>query len=450
MRIMLALGWYFPDSLGGTEVYVRSLAQLLVAHGHDVRVVAPRAGAPDGEEYELDGVRVFRYPVPLDPSRAEVQGDVVTRGASILHDFVAAWRPDVFHAHSLVTGLGLFELWAARNVGAHVVYTNHLPSMGFICARGTLLRDGVTACDGIQDEARCGACLLQQRDVPASAARGIAALPASLARTLSWIPGPAGTALGIRELVRKAARKQQELVALAARLVVLNEWAARIFIANGAPAHQVAINRLGVSHPGLTRTAETGRNPTRAPIDVGYVGRLHEVKGLHVLAEAMRRIPGDVPLRVHVAGPADDAHADSVKRAFADATASDTRVTIGGPIAPADIAAHLRTLDLLCCPSLWFENGPTIALEAMAVGTPVLGTRLGAFVEIVKDGVNGRLVEPGDAAGLAGALIEIARNPAGTIDRWRAALEPPRTMQQIAADYLTLYEGLSRRPAAVQ
>jgi len=445
MRIMLALGWYFPDSLGGTEVYVRGLARALREAGHDVQIVAPRAGAAVTTCYEHDAVRVLRYPVPVQPTRAEAQGDVPARGASYLHHYVADWEPQIFHAHSLVTGLGLHELAAAKRAGAQVVYTNHLPSMGFICSRGTLLRDGVIPCDGIQDEIRCGACLLQQRDVPDTAARGLASLPGALSRTLSSIPGPAGTALGIRNLVRKAAVKHHQLLEISDRIVVLNAWAARIFEQNGAGGAKIAINRLGITHPGLTAKPSAPATPTSKPITVGYIGRFDEIKGLHVLAEAMGLLNPDVSLKLVVAGPSDGPHAQSVLGQFRNAIGSDHRVTISPAIDPAAVGETLRSLDLLVCPSLCFESGPTIALEAMAVGTPVLGTRLGAFVEIIKDAVNGRLVEPGDPVALAAALREVAERPSESIDRWRAGLTPVRTMDDIAADYLELYGNLLGR-----
>ena len=114
-------------------------------------------------------------------------------------------------------------------------------------------------------------------------------------------------------------------------------------------------------------------------------------------------------------------------------------------IAPAAVPAALAAIDVLCAPSRWFENGPTIALEAMAAGTPVIGTRLGAFADFVEDGVNGRLVDPGDTAALASALRDVARDPAGTIDRWRRRLPRVRTMREISADYLRLYERIAAR-----
>ncbi len=94
--------------------------------------------------------------------------------------------------------------------------------------------------------------------------------------------------------------------------------------------------------------------------------------------------------------------------------------------------ALLAELDVLLCPSIWFENGPTIALEAAAVGTPIIASRVGNLAEIVEDGVNGQLVTPATSTNGHAALTRAATEPAATIDRWRRALLQPRTMDQIA------------------
>ena len=75
--------------------------------------------------------------------------------------------------------------------------------------------------------------------------------------------------------------------------------------------------------------------------------------------------------------------------------AGDPRVTFGAGVPGPDVPALLAGLDVLLCPSMWFENGPTIALEAIAVGTPIIASRVGNLAELVDDGVNGQLVAAG-------------------------------------------------------
>jgi glycosyltransferase involved in cell wall biosynthesis len=75
----------------------------------------------------------------------------------------------------------------------------------------------------------------------------------------------------------------------------------------------------------------------------------------------------------------------------------------------------------------------------MAVGTPVIATRVGNPIELIEDGVNGRLVTPGSVLELTAALLEAATHPESTIDVWRRGLGPVRTMDDIARDYMALY-----------
>src|SRR2546430_10920685 len=84
MKIVHLLGWYFPDSVGGTEVYVEGLCRRLRASGHDVLVAAPdtRRRAPD--RYDHDGVAVFRYPIAPAPTRDEAMHRAPVRGAEQL------------------------------------------------------------------------------------------------------------------------------------------------------------------------------------------------------------------------------------------------------------------------------------------------------------------------------------------------------------------------------
>jgi glycosyltransferase involved in cell wall biosynthesis len=119
--------------------------------------------------------------------------------------------------------------------------------------------------------------------------------------------------------------------------------------------------------------------------------------------------------------------------------ASDPRVTVSDSGAETDMASLLRTYDVVCCPSRCLEGGPTVGLEAMALGVPVIAASVGGIAEVVRDGVNARLVPPGNVEALAAALIEIGRAPLETICEWKGHLPTPRTVQAVAHDYLRLY-----------
>jgi len=439
MKIVQAVGWYFPESLGGTEVYVAGLCRRLLAAGQQVLVAAPDAAHEHERTYDHDGVPVYRYPIPSAATRGEAQGVVTARGAELFHAWLVRQRPDLVHVHSFVTGLGLAEIRAAKRAGARVIATTHAATLGWACQRGTMMRWGERLCDGIAEPAKCAACELQHRGLPKLLARAVAAIPPGLSRAAGRVPGKLGTALGMSDLIVRNQTKQREMLSTVDRFVLLTQWALEAVAANGAPRGKLSLNRLGWSHPGLVSKPGPEHQPTKAPISVGYLGRFEALKGVHDLARAAGSLPPDVSIRVEFRGPVKSEAEQACLREVSALVKGDVRVTFEPPIAHDGALRILAGYDVLCCPARCLEGGPTVAIEAHAVGTPVIGTRAGGLAELVGDGVNGRLVAPGDWRALAGVLHEMARDPAATIDRWRLALPPARTMDQIAADYLALY-----------
>jgi glycosyltransferase involved in cell wall biosynthesis len=446
MKIVQAVGWYHPDSLGGTEIYVSSLARQLRGCGHQVVVAAPDTTIAAPRVYEHDGCEVFRYPIPSSPTREEAQGECIVRGTSRFHRWLADARADVVHFHTFVTGLGLPEVHAAKDAGSRVIVTTHASSLGFMCQRGTLMLQGRALCDGIVDVQRCAACALEHRGAPPPVAAALSYMPPPTGAVIGRMPGPAGTALGMTDLIVRNMGRQRAMLAAVDAFVVLTERAADMMLANGSPPAKIVVNRLGIQeHDGAATSKRPRVNGTRrGSVRVGYVGRFEEVKGVADLAEALRRVPPDLPLHVEFRGPAQTVAERQTRADIERMFAFDRRVTVGEAIAPPDVQNVLRSYDVLCCPSRCLEGGPTVGLEALAAGVPLIAASAGGVAELLEDGVNARLVPPGDVDRLAAALAEVAGDPHGTIWRWKQHLPVPRTMRDVAHDYLPLYAGQSR------
>lgn len=437
MKIVQAVGWFFPDRTGGTEVYVGALARRLQARGHEVTIVCPDPGGQTPRRYVHDGVEVHRYPTAASLTRDQAQGRDPIPGADWFHRWIATVRPDVAHFHTLVPGLALPEVLAARAVAARVIATTHASSLGHLCARGTLMLWGAAPCDGRVHPFRCAACELQHRGLPKPAACTVALVPPGVGERVRRLPGTFGTAIGMTAAIAFNLDRQRVLLEAVDRFVLLTAAGLEIVAGNGAPRAKLALNRLGVDRAPGTAGARVDRL-TAAPVRVGYLGRYDRIKGVVEFARAIAALPRDVPLAFDLRGPTDTPESRAVRREVERLVGGDPRVTMGAALTPLDVPAHLESLDLICSPSACFEGGPTVALEAHAVGTPVIGTRIGGLAEIVNDGLTGRLVPPGDWRALRGVLEEVARDPA-VIARWRAALSPVRTMDQVTEDYLELY-----------
>jgi glycosyltransferase involved in cell wall biosynthesis len=404
-----------------------------------VLVAAPDSHQVAPERYEHEGTPVFRYVIANDATRDEANHRVPVRGAERFYRWLADERPDILHLHSFTTGVGLPEMREARRLGIRVIVTCHLPSLAFTCRTGELMQWGAYPCDGIRMPSKCASCTLVRSGMPITAAQLIGAIPLSLSARLGRFSGRIGTTLGMAASILEYADLQREVFDLTDQFVVLNETARRILIANGAPPEKLILNRLGLSYTNIVRKPGPEQQPTRTPVRFLYLGRLHASKGLGPLVDAAAAIPKEVQFQLDIRGPQIDEASRSFARRLVARAGGDPRIAVGEGVPGVEVPALLASYDALVCPSIWFENGPTVALEAMAVGTPIIASRVGNLPEIITDDVNGRLVEPGDIAEWTRVLERASVDPGATIDRWRTGLREPRTMDDIVADYLQLY-----------
>ena len=142
------------------------------------------------------------------------------------------------------------------------------------------------------------------------------------------------------------------------------------------------------------------RNGDSGPV-VGFVGRIEPRKGVLDLIAAAPAIRAASPgAEVVIVG-------DDPWDAFPDylAQVRAARDVVHVPW-HENAAGLMRHFDVLVAPSHQEPFG-TVISEAMAVGTPVVATRVGGLAEVVDDGVTGLLVEPGEPAALAAAVLEV-------------------------------------------
>ena len=114
-----------------------------------------------------------------------------------------------------------------------------------------------------------------------------------------------------------------------------------------------------------------------------------------------------------------------------------------------DLPEIYRALDLFVQPSLW-EGLPLALLKAMGAGLPVVATEVSGSTEAIEDGVNGRLVAPGDPQALARAILELARQPEARrrlADAARRTVAARYSLEAMLRQLEELYLGLWRRHA---
>jgi glycosyltransferase involved in cell wall biosynthesis len=175
-----------------------------------------------------------------------------------------------------------------------------------------------------------------------------------------------------------------------------------------------------------TDVATAKRREGLAPdrLVIGAVGRLSAEKGFDVLIRAGERlVQAGHELDVVIAG---DGGAEPQLRALIAKLGLQDRVRLVGH--RGDPRGLYEAMDLFVLSS-YREGLPNVVLEAMAMGVPVVATRVAGVPRLVRDGDNGVLVEPGSADGLAAAIAPLLADAGG---RARLAAAGRRT---VAADY---------------
>lgn len=175
--------------------------------------------------------------------------------------------------------------------------------------------------------------------------------------------------------------------------------------------------RCSVVHNGLP---EPGVEPAPLPWDpptLLCLGRLVELKGFDLAIEAVRRLrPSVSDLRMLIVG---EGAAGEDLRAQAREACVDDAVEFLGQVPAADVPGVINQSTITLLPSrpqhLWMEGLPLVAIQAMQMARPIVGTRCGGIVEAVAEGETGLLADIDDVDALTAAIGELLS------DRGRAA-----------------------------
>jgi D-inositol-3-phosphate glycosyltransferase len=174
-----------------------------------------------------------------------------------------------------------------------------------------------------------------------------------------------------------------------------------------------------------------------------YVGRFAPEKGLDRLMQAVGRLNHIHKLRLIVVGG--DGERDVSYRRMLELSRScgiADRVIFKGRMAQTELPPYYSAADLLALPSS-YESFGMVGLEALACGTPVAATRVGAMEDLLRNARNGRLAQDFRPSSLAEAMERLLRDrstPAQVADSIRRSVTR-YDWSRVAAEVLTVYRG---------
>ncbi len=363
MRILLVAQFY-PPTIGGEERHVRNLALALVGRGHRVSVATLRHGNDPLVEMDC-GVRVHRIRGTMqrvsmlftEQHRQYAPPFADPELLLALRQIISTERPDIIHAHNwLVHSMTPLKAWSR----AKLVVTLHDYGLACVQQRLTYKQE---LCDG-PALTKCMECAAFSY----GAGKGIPSL------LTSWVAG-------------KLENQATDMFLAVSQAVADGTQLARRRV-----PYRVVPNFV----PDTVAAQCDDTHPLLAHLPDGdfllFVGDVRRDKGVGVLLEAYAALPIQVPLVL----------IGTVRNDMSLTIPPNVLLLRSWP--HAAVMSAWRRCTIALAPSIWHDPCPTVAMEAMAMGRPVIASRIGGLRDIVEDGKTGLLVPPGDANALRDAM----------------------------------------------
>jgi glycosyltransferase involved in cell wall biosynthesis len=408
MRLLHLVHQYFPEQVGGTEMYTRAVSTALASAGHRVSVFHRSFAAGEGLQVREDeGVTVYAAGSGAhSPARRffATFGDPAMVRA--FEDVLAQAQPDVVHVEHL---MGL-PVEMVRVLESHAIpFVITLWDYWWVCANAQLITNyGRQICPGPDHLwLNCGRCALARSGAAAA-----------------WPAAPALTPIfALRQ------RHLRDVLSRASALIAPMPFVKAWYESHGVPPGRIRVLRHGVERP----AGAIAHRPKDGCVRFAYLGGLSWQKGVHVLIEAFNRLRGDAELWIAGNEAFDPAYSREL-RALAG-----PRVRFLGVLDRPQVWDHLAQVDVVAVPSMWYETLSFIAHEAFVAGLPVIASRLGVLADVVRDGVDGLLATPGDADAWQAAMQRLVDDQ-GELARLCSRVRPPATMDEHIAALTQIYD----------
>lgn len=380
MRILLVNKFHYRK--GGAETYYLTVGSELERMGHEVAYFSMRH--PDNLPCEWDKYFVTQREYnnvrnPLQAARDGVALIYSPEAKRNFQDLCEEFRPDVVHlnnVHRQIT-LSILDAPYLRENKVPVFYTAH--DYVTVCP-GYLMLDGDgRVCDACLEDGRYRHCI-ERRCLKGSRAKSaLAAMEASFNRA------------------HKSNRRID-------RVIAPSRFMRTKLIEGGWPEGKVVFLQNFADDAILDRASNAGADATdRENPYLLFFGRLSIEKGVDTLLRAFDAALPSLPqnMRLVVVG---DGPAGADFKALASSLGCASRIEFAGYQTGGALQAYVERASLAIASSRWRENMPYSIVEALAAGTPVIGTNIGGIPELVDEGKTGFICESGDVQSMADAI----------------------------------------------
>jgi len=372
MRILIISSLFPPDVIGGAEISAHNCGLYLKSQGHEVAVLATAADEHDIlDDVTVEGLRIWRFYMPrLYPplhyanhplwkkALFHLQDHFDPRNKLFARHVLKTFKPDHIYIH-VIQGLGWNILSEVAKTEVPTTYFLH--DLSLACYRTSMYR-------GNKECARqCALCKLS-------------------------------CTYKTRQL-----RKIKDLKFISPSKANLERVSRYVPIKDYPNTHILNPNK----YPPAT-TPRTESDLFRFL----YVGRLDSLKGVDLLLSVADELSKTRRFKLTLIGTGRDE--DKFRRQYQ----GKDWCHFAGFVSQEEVSNHMINTDILCVPSVWFENSPGVVIHALGLGLPVIGSNYGGIGELIDNDQNGMLVKAGDPIAWKEALESVIDDPSRR-ERWR-------------------------------
>lgn len=394
MRILITLDQHYPIG-GGIQQFIRGLGIGLKKLGHETIILTR---AIDGEEEvekmpegKLIRTEIMQGALPNPEKTMERWKEFIPLLKEI--------NPDVIHANNHSSAAIIL---AAKELGIKVLYTCH--GWGMLCPlKVRLIRpEDEELCMNKRSFMRCAECGKRNRWRPT----------ANFKDFLKSFSKNSGYNHDYRELVNRYSYYNQVLNS-ADRVISLSKMYSGFF-----DKKRTKVIPLGIDTEKFKPTDGSSFRG-KYNIDGPYIivtSRIHHIKGQHWAVEALKYLDPDIKLvlagnsRLFEGDKFEDNIHTAEVRGTIERTGTKDRIIFTGFILPEELAMGYSEAVATIVPSVWADPHPTVVIEALSCGCPVVVTSNSGSSEAIDDGQNGYIIPRKDPIAIADAINKIIGN----------------------------------------
>lgn len=435
MKIIQVLNQFLPDHVAGTEMYVLGLLANLDKTLYESVVVIPNYGESSKSEYIYEDLRIIKYAEPSVVDRELQMGRRKPDGLDYFIEVLKREKPDIVHFQELAgsNGIALHHVIAAKELGYKVIMTLHV-------VRNTSVTNLPDASVDVFNIRQGAMNFYRQKGFSKNNAFALysgAVFLQKLKIDTSKL-GKIGTALSVPQLVKKKKENFLKLVTTSDKMIAISHWYYNALLNAGVDKNKLVFIQQGIN--AIPVNSRGGAKPEKR-LKLIFVGRISHFKGVKMLINVVRQIPGEEVLLDIYGDSGEDKNYISDCHKLVEGI---PHINFKGRLSPKEVIGTMSEYDLMIHPSTITEMSPLVIREAFAAGIPVLSSDNEGSREQVKDGINGWLFEMNNEEDLSKKLKMLIDKP-GLLKEAAEHFPLIRTFKAVALEYQKIYEEVTSK-----